>query len=291
MYFSFYPLLSHRVGVAGRTWRQLLRVSFETLHFGRENRKRIPRVLWWIDGSMRKEGEKRSGTNRRVLILGQSVLANMVVESYSSQDNRTYTFMGEWRGGLISEMDHLVSPFPFAALCRALRVMRCVAFVRCVILCFSWPRVPKCGCSRCVCARNCVHRWHFNYYTNINGCTQVCYVPGTLALGAEGATQELHMETAKQLAHTCYHTYKSMPTNIGPERVAFHAFQKNSMLPSPSLFHLFLSRFSSFLTIWRRTRHQSFTIGVHCRFGEISSAAWNDWIFVLFMEVYRRQNV
>eukprot|EP00026_Physarum_polycephalum_P003609 Phypoly_transcript_03622.p1 GENE.Phypoly_transcript_03622~~Phypoly_transcript_03622.p1 ORF type:complete len:584 (+),score=103.39 Phypoly_transcript_03622:66-1817(+) len=98
----------------------------------------------------------------------ESVLANLVVESYSTQENRTFTFLGEWRGSLISEMDHLV-----------------------------------------------------------------CYVPGTLALGAEGATRDLHMETAKQLAHTCYHTYKSMPTNIGPERVSFRPLNKNKKDTNP----------------------------------------------------------
>jgi len=92
----------------------------------------------------------------------ESVLANMVVESFSAEENRTFTFMGEWKKSLVSEMDHLV-----------------------------------------------------------------CYVPGMLMLGAQGATRELHVETAKQLADSCYHTYKMMPTNIGPERVSFVPFKKN----------------------------------------------------------------
>lgn len=99
----------------------------------------------------------------------ESVIANMVVESFAEEDNRTFTFLGEWRrGSLINEMDHLV-----------------------------------------------------------------CYVPGMLALGAEGATRELHMELAKQLAETCYHTYKTMPTNIGPERVGFVPSKKGGKQNSP----------------------------------------------------------
>lgn len=50
-----------------------------------------------------------------------------------------------------------------------------------------------------------------------------------LVLGAAGKTRDLHIETAKQLVHTCYHTYATMPTHIGPERVSFRPFDKSSM--------------------------------------------------------------
>lgn len=35
-------------------------------------------------------------------------MANMVVDAFSPEDNRTFTFLGEWRRGIIPEMDHLV---------------------------------------------------------------------------------------------------------------------------------------------------------------------------------------
>lgn len=49
----------------------------------------------------------------------------------------------------------------------------------------------------------------------------VCYVPGMLALGAEGEKKEYHMQIAKDLLDTCLFLYFSQSTGIGPERTHF----------------------------------------------------------------------
>jgi len=49
----------------------------------------------------------------------------------------------------------------------------------------------------------------------------VCYVPGMVALGAEGADQQEHMDLARALLDTCIALYKMMPSGLGPERVSF----------------------------------------------------------------------
>jgi len=49
----------------------------------------------------------------------------------------------------------------------------------------------------------------------------VCFVPGMLALGAEGDYASSHMKLAEGLVTTCYKTYETQETGIGPERIAF----------------------------------------------------------------------
>lgn len=126
----------------------------------------------------------------------ESVMANLVVEAFSPTDNRTFTFLGEWRRGLVSEMDHLV-----------------------------------------------------------------CYVPGMLILGAQGPAHDLHVDTAKRLAEACYHTYKTMPTNIGPERISFLPFKNSGgRSPPPNGFSVMSGKYllrpetiESLFYLWRYT--------------------------------------
>jgi hypothetical protein len=50
----------------------------------------------------------------------------------------------------------------------------------------------------------------------------VCYLPGTLALGAANGLPAEHMDLAVQLMHTCYEMYRRMPTGLAPEIVFFN---------------------------------------------------------------------
>lgn len=50
----------------------------------------------------------------------------------------------------------------------------------------------------------------------------VCFLPGTLALGAHHGLPADHMELAKQLIETCYQMYVQMETGLSPEIVHFN---------------------------------------------------------------------
>jgi mannosyl-oligosaccharide alpha-1,2-mannosidase len=54
----------------------------------------------------------------------------------------------------------------------------------------------------------------------------VCFLPGTLALGAKhglgGGMEGWHMELAKKLLHTCNEMYTQMPTKLAPEIAHFY---------------------------------------------------------------------
>ncbi|XP_062310203.1 mannosidase, alpha, class 1B, member 1b [Osmerus eperlanus] len=53
----------------------------------------------------------------------------------------------------------------------------------------------------------------------------VCFLPGTLALGAHHGLPADHMELAKQLMETCYQMYAQMETGLSPEIVHFNMHQ------------------------------------------------------------------
>lgn len=53
----------------------------------------------------------------------------------------------------------------------------------------------------------------------------VCFLPGTLALGAHNGLPTEHMELAKQLMETCYQMYAQMETGLSPEIVHFNMHQ------------------------------------------------------------------
>uniref|UniRef100_A0A3Q0QS84 alpha-1,2-Mannosidase n=1 Tax=Amphilophus citrinellus TaxID=61819 RepID=A0A3Q0QS84_AMPCI len=53
----------------------------------------------------------------------------------------------------------------------------------------------------------------------------VCFLPGTLALGAYNGLPSDHMDLAKQLMETCYQMYTQMETGLSPEIVHFHMHQ------------------------------------------------------------------
>ncbi|TSV94897.1 Endoplasmic reticulum mannosyl-oligosaccharide 1,2-alpha-mannosidase [Bagarius yarrelli] len=50
----------------------------------------------------------------------------------------------------------------------------------------------------------------------------VCFLPGTLALGAHNGLPAEHMELAEQLMETCYQMYAQMETGLSPEIVHFN---------------------------------------------------------------------
>uniref|UniRef100_UPI0037E91FAC mannosidase, alpha, class 1B, member 1b n=1 Tax=Semicossyphus pulcher TaxID=241346 RepID=UPI0037E91FAC len=50
----------------------------------------------------------------------------------------------------------------------------------------------------------------------------VCFLPGTLALGAHNGLPADHMDLAKQLMETCYQMYVQMETGLSPEIVHFN---------------------------------------------------------------------
>lgn len=53
----------------------------------------------------------------------------------------------------------------------------------------------------------------------------MCFLPGTLALGAHNGLPADHMELAQQLMETCYQMYVQMETGLSPEIVLFNMHQ------------------------------------------------------------------
>ncbi|CAL8248415.1 unnamed protein product [Merluccius merluccius] len=53
----------------------------------------------------------------------------------------------------------------------------------------------------------------------------VCFLPGTLALGAHHGLPEDHLELAQRLMETCYQMYAQMETGLSPEIVHFNTHQ------------------------------------------------------------------
>lgn len=53
----------------------------------------------------------------------------------------------------------------------------------------------------------------------------MCFLPGTLALGAHNGLPADHMDLAKQLMETCYQMYIQMETGLSPEIVHFNMHQ------------------------------------------------------------------
>ncbi|XP_036385497.1 endoplasmic reticulum mannosyl-oligosaccharide 1,2-alpha-mannosidase [Megalops cyprinoides] len=55
----------------------------------------------------------------------------------------------------------------------------------------------------------------------------VCFLPGTLALGAHNGLPSDHMDLAKQLMETCYQMYAQMETGLSPEIAHFNMQPRN----------------------------------------------------------------
>ncbi|KAI1882500.1 hypothetical protein AGOR_G00251400 [Albula goreensis] len=55
----------------------------------------------------------------------------------------------------------------------------------------------------------------------------VCFLPGTLALGAHNGVAGEHMELAQKLMETCYQMYAQMETGLSPEIVHFNVQPRN----------------------------------------------------------------
>ncbi|MEQ2172262.1 Endoplasmic reticulum mannosyl-oligosaccharide 1,2-alpha-mannosidase, partial [Goodea atripinnis] len=56
----------------------------------------------------------------------------------------------------------------------------------------------------------------------------VCFLPGTLALGAHNGLPADHMDLAKELMQTCYQMYVQMETGLSPEIVHFIMHQDST---------------------------------------------------------------
>lgn len=77
-----------------------------------------------------------------------------------------------------------------------------------------------------------------------------CFVPGMLALGAEGPNTEKYLQVAKELAYTCWQMYQLQPTKLAADSASFSsgrlwaASRRHCLRPEvvESLFYL-----------WRRT--------------------------------------
>lgn len=50
----------------------------------------------------------------------------------------------------------------------------------------------------------------------------MCFLPGTLALGAHHGLPAEHMELAQALMDTCYQMYRQMETGLSPEIAHFN---------------------------------------------------------------------
>lgn len=55
----------------------------------------------------------------------------------------------------------------------------------------------------------------------------VCFLPGTLALGAHNGLPADHMDLAVQLMETCYQMYVQMETGLSPEIAHFNLYSLN----------------------------------------------------------------
>lgn len=53
----------------------------------------------------------------------------------------------------------------------------------------------------------------------------MCFLPGTLALGAHSGLPADHMDLAEKLMETCYQMYVQMETGLSPEIVHFNMHQ------------------------------------------------------------------
>uniref|UniRef100_A0AAY4C3A4 alpha-1,2-Mannosidase n=1 Tax=Denticeps clupeoides TaxID=299321 RepID=A0AAY4C3A4_9TELE len=62
----------------------------------------------------------------------------------------------------------------------------------------------------------------------------VCFLPGTLALGAHHGLPAEHMELAKQVMESCYQMYAQMETGLSPEIVHFNMHSDAAFSSSPA---------------------------------------------------------
>eukprot|EP01118_Nematostelium_gracile_P009339 TRINITY_DN3135_c0_g1_i2.p1 TRINITY_DN3135_c0_g1~~TRINITY_DN3135_c0_g1_i2.p1 ORF type:complete len:553 (-),score=112.58 TRINITY_DN3135_c0_g1_i2:19-1677(-) len=89
-----------------------------------------------------------------------------------------------------------------------------------------------------------------------------CYVPGMLALGAEGEHREQHLNLAIQLMDTCYKLYEDQVTGIGPERAVFNIDSNNDKLKDYKIasrrYLLRPETLESLFVLWRTTHNETY---------------------------------
>jgi mannosyl-oligosaccharide alpha-1,2-mannosidase len=88
----------------------------------------------------------------------------------------------------------------------------------------------------------------------------VCYVPGMLALGAEGPFEKSHLKLATALLDTCYKLYESQVTGIGPERVRFNVDgeTKEDYKILKASYLLRPETIESIFVLWRKTHNETY---------------------------------
>jgi len=107
---------------------------------------------------------------------------------------------------------------------------------------------------------NCTYTGMWNYRTNAFQPQMdhlVCFMPGMLALGAEGPQAQEEMDLAESLMETCYRMYSEQPTGLAPEICSFrskgvtaNAQAKHSLLRPETVESLFI--------LWRVTGRQRY---------------------------------
>jgi len=82
-----------------------------------------------------------------------------------------------------------------------------------------------------------------------------CFVPGMLALGAEGPNAEKYLQVAKDLGYTCWQMYQQQPTKLAADSASFSSGQ----LRAVSTHHCLRPEVvESLFYLWRRTGDQTY---------------------------------
>ena len=113
-----------------------------------------------------------------------------------------------------------------------------------------------------------------------------CFVPGMLALGVEegvvtGAVASQHMQAARDLMRTCYASYSTSPSKIGPEVMTFNP----GLAPGEPSYKLRPEMIESLFVMWRVTGEAQYrewgwaafeAIDRHCKVADGGYAALLD---------------
>ncbi len=82
----------------------------------------------------------------------------------------------------------------------------------------------------------------------------MCYLGGTLALGAHNGLDPIHMELGRNLTDTCIETYRRMPTGLSPEITYFNMApgNKEDLIVKVSRVVDLIRIATYFLSVWCR---------------------------------------
>ena len=84
-----------------------------------------------------------------------------------------------------------------------------------------------------------------------------CFVPGMLALGAEGPNAEKYLRVAKDLGHTCWQMYQQQPTKLAADSTSFSSGRLRAISA-----HNYLRPevVESLFYLWQRTGDQMYRV-------------------------------